>query len=131
MFITDFKVLLKKNFLTLKRNVCFAVFFVLLPVVTMGIYVLVQSLLEPAEIPEKNNLERKSTRLPIVKYFTSTSSEFTPLFSDTDIFNTTSYAASCYGFKKYAVLCDPSDEETCTWMNTFRNVNSIRFIIIP
>lgn len=42
---THFKVLLKKNFITLKRNICFAIFFLLLPLVTMGIFTIVKALL--------------------------------------------------------------------------------------
>jgi hypothetical protein len=43
-FITHLKVLLKKNFLTLKRNYGFAIAFVLLPVATMGMFLYITKL---------------------------------------------------------------------------------------
>lgn len=57
---THFKVLLKKNFITLRRNICFAITFVVLPILTMGIFTIVKALLSDGSTPEKNNLDSKS-----------------------------------------------------------------------
>lgn len=69
---THFKVLLKKNFITLKRNYCFAIFFVLLPLVTMGIFTIVKALLSDGQTNEKHNIDSNLIILMILEiYFTS------------------------------------------------------------
>jgi ABC-type Na+ efflux pump permease subunit len=52
-----FKVLLKKNFLTLKRKWGFAVFFVLLPIISMGIFTAIINAISNGEHPEGHNFD--------------------------------------------------------------------------
>jgi len=54
---THFKVLLKKNFITLKRNYCFLIFFFLLPLVTMGIFTIIKALLADGKTEEMHNFD--------------------------------------------------------------------------
>ena len=56
---THFKVLLKKNFLTLKRKWGFALFFVLLPMISMGIFTLIKYAISDGIRPEGHNFESK------------------------------------------------------------------------
>lgn len=56
---THFKVLLKKNFLTLKRKWGFALFFMLLPLISMGIYALIKLAISGGMIPEEHNFDSK------------------------------------------------------------------------
>jgi len=62
---THFKILLKKNFITLKRNYCFALFFLLLPLISMGIFTIIKSLLSDGVIPPEHNFDSN----PQVKFF--------------------------------------------------------------
>jgi len=54
---THFKVLLRKNFITLKRNYCFLIFFIVLPLVTMGIFTIIKALLADGKTEEKHNFD--------------------------------------------------------------------------
>lgn len=56
---THFKVLLQKNFLTLKRKWGFAMFFVILPIISMGIYTAIKSAISDGIRPEGHNFDRK------------------------------------------------------------------------
>ena len=52
---THYQVLVKKNFITLRRNYGFAVCFAILPIVTMGIFALLIGLIANGNAPEQNN----------------------------------------------------------------------------
>ena len=54
------KVLLRKDFLTLKRNWMFFLTFLVLPVAIMSGFNFIQSLVEGELAPERHNLDRKS-----------------------------------------------------------------------
>ena len=56
---THFRVLLKKNFLTLKRKWGFALFFVLLPIISMGIFTLIKYAISDGIKPEGHNFDSK------------------------------------------------------------------------
>lgn len=56
---THFRVLLKKNFLTLKRKWGFALFFVLLPIISMGIFTLIKYAISDGIRPEGHNFDSK------------------------------------------------------------------------
>jgi hypothetical protein len=56
---THFRVLLKKNFLTLRRNPKFAAFFVLLPIISMGIFTLIKYAISDGIRPEGHNFDSK------------------------------------------------------------------------
>ena len=60
---THFKVLLKKNFLTLKRKWGFALFFVLLPIISMGIFTLIKFAISDGMRPEGHNFDSKDMSL--------------------------------------------------------------------
>jgi ABC-type Na+ efflux pump permease subunit len=55
--LTHFRVLLKKNFQTLRRKWGFAVIFVVLPLVMMGIFTGIQSAVSNGERPEGHNFD--------------------------------------------------------------------------
>ena len=57
-FSTHFKVLLKKNFQTLKRKYGFAIFFLILPIISTGIFVLIKLLMKDPLLPEQHNFDR-------------------------------------------------------------------------
>ncbi len=54
-FSTHLRVLIKKNFLTLKRNTGFIIFFFLLPVITMGLFVFLKSKVEMGRQEERHH----------------------------------------------------------------------------
>ena len=54
---THFRVLLKKNFLTLKRKWGFALFFILLPIISMGIFTAIKFAISKGERPEGHNFD--------------------------------------------------------------------------
>jgi hypothetical protein len=58
---THLAVLLKKNFLVLTRNKCFGIFFLILPLITMGIFVLIFAFAvgSSGDVGVQNNMERK------------------------------------------------------------------------
>ena len=58
------KVLLRKDFLTLKRNWMFFLTFLILPIAIMSGFNFIESLVEGELAPERHNLDRKSVSLP-------------------------------------------------------------------
>ena len=58
------RVLLRKDFLTLKRNWMFFLTFIILPVAIMSGFNFIESLVEGEMAPERHNLDRKSFLLP-------------------------------------------------------------------
>jgi|LauGreDrversion4_2_1035121.scaffolds.fasta_scaffold1625336_1 hypothetical protein len=58
--MTHFKVLLRKNFLTLKRKFGFAMFIVLLPIISMGIFTGIKYAISDGIKPEGHNFDRKN-----------------------------------------------------------------------
>lgn len=52
-------VLLKKDFITLKRNLGFILMFIALPIVMMGTFWKLQSLIEAKWSPEQHHMESK------------------------------------------------------------------------
>jgi hypothetical protein len=60
------KVLLRKDFLTLKRNWMFFLTFVILPIAVMSGFNFLESLVEGELAPERHNLDRKSISQPIL-----------------------------------------------------------------
>jgi len=60
---THFRVLLKKNFLTLKRKWGFALFFVLLPIISMGIFTLIKYAISDGIKPEGHNFDSKHIKM--------------------------------------------------------------------
>ena len=50
-FSTHLRVLLRKNFLTLQRNYCFAITFVVLPIITMGVFLYARALIPDNTYP--------------------------------------------------------------------------------
>ena len=60
------KVLLRKDFLTLKRNWMFFLTFVILPIAVMSGFNFLESLVEGELAPERHNLDRKSISHPIL-----------------------------------------------------------------
>lgn len=58
------KVLLRKDFLTLKRNWMFFLTFLILPIAIMSGFNFIESLVEGELAPERHNLDRKSVALP-------------------------------------------------------------------
>ncbi len=59
--LTHFKVLLRKNFLTLKRKWGFALFIVLLPIISMGIFTGIKYAISDGIKQEGHNFDRKNT----------------------------------------------------------------------
>ena len=57
MSSTHFKVLLKKNYLTLKRKWGFMACFILLPITSMFLFAYLKHLLDNGVTPEKHNFE--------------------------------------------------------------------------
>jgi len=57
--VTHFRVLLKKNFLTLKRKWGFLLFFIILPIVSMGIFTAIKYAISNGIKPEGHNFDRK------------------------------------------------------------------------
>jgi ABC-type Na+ efflux pump permease subunit len=55
------KVLLRKDYLTLKRNWMFFLTFIILPIAVMSGFNFLESLVEGELAPERHNLVRKST----------------------------------------------------------------------
>lgn len=64
---THFRVLFKKNLLTLRRKWGFALAFVLLPIVTMGIFTAIKYAISDGISPERHNFDCKLS-CPIKKY---------------------------------------------------------------
>jgi ABC-type Na+ efflux pump permease subunit len=58
--LTHFKVLLRKNFLTLKRKWGFALFIILLPIISMGIFTGIKYAISDGIKPEGHNFDRIS-----------------------------------------------------------------------
>lgn len=56
---THFRVLLRKNFLTLKRKWGFALFFIILPIISMGIYTAIKAAISDGIRPEGHNFDCK------------------------------------------------------------------------
>jgi ABC-type Na+ efflux pump permease subunit len=56
---THFMVLLKKNFLTLKRKWGFLLFFIILPIVSMGIFTAIKYAISKGLKPEGHNFDCK------------------------------------------------------------------------
>ena len=54
---THFRVLLKKNFLTLKRKWGFALFFIILPLISMGIFTAIKNAISDGIRPEGHNFD--------------------------------------------------------------------------
>jgi len=73
--MTHFKVLLRKNFLTLKRKFGFAMFIVLLPIISMGIFTGIKYAISDGIKPEGHNFDRlymTTNRIPDPKTFNET-----------------------------------------------------------
>jgi len=58
--LTHFKVLVRKNFLALRRNIIFLICFLILPIITMGIFVATKALVNGGVAPESLNFNCKS-----------------------------------------------------------------------
>ena len=58
---SHFKILLKKNFLTLKRKWGFGLFFVLMPLITLGIFSAVKLVISDGIQPEGHNFDCKNS----------------------------------------------------------------------
>ena len=54
---THFKVLLKKNLITLKRKWGFLLFFIMLPIVTLGLFSLIVNVMSKGTRPEGHNFD--------------------------------------------------------------------------
>lgn len=65
---THYRVLLRKNFITLRRNYGFAICFFLLPVMTMGIFSMLLSLVSDGDRVEQNNLDGKLAHISSFLY---------------------------------------------------------------
>lgn len=61
---THFNVLLRKNFLTLKRKWGFALFFILLPIISMSIYTAIKYAISKGIRPEGHNFDCKIHATP-------------------------------------------------------------------
>ncbi len=57
---THFKVLLRKNYLTLKRKWGFALFIIILPILSMGIFTGIKYAISDGIRPEGHNFDRKN-----------------------------------------------------------------------
>ncbi len=58
---THFKVLLRKNYLTLKRKWGFALFIIILPILSMGIFTGIKYAISDGIRPEGHNFDRKNS----------------------------------------------------------------------
>ena len=63
---THFKVLLRKNYLTLKRKWGFALFIVLLPIISMGIFTGIKYAISDGIKQEGHNFDSKNYHLLLI-----------------------------------------------------------------